>query len=83
VGLQKGLYQYDKSTYETEVNEELVYTVPTTQGQEMEVEDLDRIDATENQVYEQEGYDIGRLDEEYENGHYYEEDYADDRETDF
>jgi hypothetical protein len=83
VGLQKGLYQYDKNTYETEVNEELVYTVPTTRGQEMEVEDLDRIDNTENEVYEQEGYDIGRLDEEYENGHYYEEDYAEDRETDF
>jgi len=85
VGLQKGLYQYDKSTYEKEVGEDLVYTVPTTEAQitGLDVADLDRIDETENEVYEQEGYDIGRLDEEYENGHYYEEDYADDRETDF
>jgi hypothetical protein len=83
VGLQKGLYQYDKNTYETEVNEELIYRVPQEQGQEMEVEDLDRIDETENEVYEAEGYDISRLDEEYDNGHYYEEDYAEDRETDF
>jgi len=85
VGLQKGLYQYDKSTYEKEVGEDLVYTVPTTEAQStgLDVADLDRIDETENEVYEQEGYDIGRLDEEYENGHYYEEDYADDRETDF
>ena len=83
VGLQKGLYQYDKSTYEKEATEDLVYTVPEMEGVSMEVEDLDRIDETDNQVYEAEGYDINRLDEEYENGHYYEEDYADDRETDF
>ena len=87
VGLQKGLYQYDKNTYEKEVNEtesgDLVYTVPQDTATGMEVEDLDRIDETENQVYEAEGYDIGRLDEEYENGHYYQEDYAEDRETDF
>lgn len=84
VGLQKGLYQYDKSTYEKEEMEDLVYTVPEpAEGSGIEVEDLDRIDETENQVYEAEGYDIDRLDEEYENGHYYEEDYVDDRETDF
>ena len=80
VGLQKGLYQYDKSTYEKEVGEDLV---TTDENAGLDVADLDRIDETENEVYEQEGYDIGRLDEEYENGHYYEEDYAEDRETDF
>ena len=46
-------------------------------------EDLERMAEEENRVYEDEGYDISHLDEEYENGHQYEEDYAEDRETDF
>ena len=78
VGLQKSLFQYDKKTYEQETaaSEDLVYTVPS-----LDTEDLDV--AQEPQVEDEEGYDISRLDEDYEDGHFYEEDYAEDRETDF
>jgi hypothetical protein len=87
VGLQKSLFQYDKKTYEQETTtttttttseqpDDLVYTVPS-----LDQEDLDV--AQEPTVEDEEGYDISRLDEDYEDGHFYEEDYAEDRETDF
>jgi hypothetical protein len=83
VGLQKGLYQYDKNTYQNEITENIFGPEEVNVLSGLDIEDLERIQEQENQVYEEEGNDISRLDEEYDNGHYYEEDYADDRETDF
>ena len=88
VGMQKGLYQYEKSIYDKEVTQwhtddgnvsEAIQTVLTTIGAEEgdagdEVEDLERME----RIQQSEEYDQGdgweNLHEDYTDGIYYEED---------
>jgi hypothetical protein len=71
VGLQKGLVQYDKKTYDREVNEN-----KDTEGlvsadiDEMDAEDKADADAEEDD----EAMDISGLGEDYRDGDYYGED---------
>jgi len=84
VGLQKGLFQYDKNTYLRETEEDgVILNMEPGIESGVDVEDLERLQEDDNRVYEDEATDLSPLDEEYENGHFYEEDYAEDRETDF
>jgi len=68
VGLQKGLVQYDKKTYDRE----------TTEGDaviEMDVEQMEQQDAAEaNREEDNEAMDISQLGEDYQDGDYYGED---------
>jgi hypothetical protein len=84
VGMQKGLYQYEKSVYETEVgqwregDDEVIVNVPVPvnddgEGGE-EVEDLERAERREQIADYDEGDGIENLNEEYMDGIYYEED---------
>jgi hypothetical protein len=83
VGMQKGLYQYEKSVYETEVgqwregDDEVIVNVPVPvnddgEGGE-EVEDLERAERREQIADYDEGDGIENLNEEYMDGIYYEE----------
>jgi hypothetical protein len=74
VGMQKGLYQYEKGVYETEV---LQWRVPNQdQGQEAgeDVEDLERAERQEQAADYDNGDGWENLNEEYMDGIYYEED---------
>lgn len=77
VGLQKGLFQYNKDIYEREVErwkegDGIVYSVPSSG--EQDVEDLERA-AQEEQAADYDGGDgWDNLNEDYTDGVYYEED---------
>ena len=91
IGQQKGLFTYSSETYmrQKELNQylnaneggddsiELVAMEGENEGQE--VADLEAADAEEvDREYEIEANDIGGLDEDYMDGHHYEEDMEDD-----
>ena len=72
VGMQKGLYQYEKGVYETEV---LQWHVPDQDiVQEEDVEDLERAERQEQAANYDNGDGWENLNEEYMDGIYYEED---------
>jgi hypothetical protein len=79
VGEQKGLYQYDKKTFDREIDEMLA------QGEELEIEDnVELLDADQvnvvdpgedpENIYERGAVDFGELGENFTDGAYYEED---------
>jgi hypothetical protein len=81
VGMQKGLYQYEKATYDAEISqwhtEEGAVVLPAADNGGSggdEVEDLERTE----RIQQEADYDAGdgweNLDEEYMDGIYYEED---------
>jgi hypothetical protein len=84
VGMQKGLYQYEKATYEKEVaqwhtGDDVVINVPQDgalgEGQEgEEVEDLERAERQDQSDTYDGGDGWENLDENYMDGVYYEED---------
>lgn len=79
VGEQKGLYQYDKKTFDREIDELLA------QGEQLEFEDTEELldadnvnvvdpgDDPEN-IYERGAVDLGELGENFMDGAYYDED---------
>tara|TARA_A200000159_G_C7194989_1_gene285357 strand:- start:7 stop:684 length:678 start_codon:yes stop_codon:yes gene_type:complete len=87
VGQQKGLVSYDKNTYERERNE-LLTQLGEDEGankhdvvSEMrrEIFDLDKEQDDDNEeFYDNEANDISHLDEDYQDGVYYEEDREED-----
>jgi hypothetical protein len=89
VGEQKGLYQYDKKTFDREIDELLA------QGEELEFVDTDEpIEADDiivdpegedaDNIYERGAVDLGNLGENFTDGAYYEEDRDyEDGDTDF
>ena len=71
VGMQKGLVQYDKATYEREVAGLEENDNPSVK----DVADLEAdLEADADAEADREAFDIGGLDEEYGDGNYYEED---------
>jgi len=79
VGEQKGLYQYDKNTFDREIQEML------EQGEELEFDvapelvDAENVDIfeqgqIENITYDRGGIDISEIGENFMDGAYYEED---------
>jgi len=85
VGEQKGLYQYDKATFDREIDEMLA------QGEQLEFEDtgglinaddivVDEEGEEPDNFYERGGIDISNLGENFTDGAYYDEDkeYEDD-----
>ena len=71
VGMQKGLVQYDKATYEREVAGLEENDNPSAK----DVADLEAdLEADADAEADREAFDIGGLDEEYGDGNYYEED---------
>jgi hypothetical protein len=91
VGMQKSLFKYNPETYvrqqelneylnaEEEPDNEIKLTLNQTVETDAEVEDLERERQMEvNEEYENEANDIDGLDEDYADGHYYEEDMGDD-----
>jgi hypothetical protein len=71
VGLQKGLVQYDKKTYDREVNE----NKETEGGLNMDVDEMDAEDKADAEAEEDnEAMDISGLGEDYRDGDYYGED---------
>jgi hypothetical protein len=83
VGQQKGLVQYDKETYERERNDLLSqlhddehagkYEIVSEMRREIFELDEEQ-ERTNEAMYDNEGNDIQGLDEDYMDGHYYEED---------
>ncbi len=83
VGQQKGLVSYDKNTYERERNEllaqlgddELANKYDAVSEMRREIFDLDKEqDDDAEEFYDNEANDISQLDEDYQDGVYYEED---------
>jgi hypothetical protein len=71
VGMQKGLVQYDKATYEREVAGLEENDNPSAKDvAELEAD----LEADADAEADREAFDIGGLDEEYGDGNYYEED---------
>jgi hypothetical protein len=79
VGEQKGLYQYDKKTFDREIDEMLA------QGEQLELENTDEmIDADDivfdretedtDDIYNRGAVDLGEIGENFMDGAYYEED---------
>ena len=79
VGMQKGLYQYDKTVYNKEVaqwhtdNEDVVNATSQLEGGE-EVEDLERMERIQQSAEYDGGDGMEDMTEEYMDGIYYEED---------
>jgi len=83
VGQQKGLVQYDKETYERERDNLLTqlhddenagkYEIVSEMRREIFELDEEQ-ERTNEETYDNEGNDIQGLDEDYTDGHYYEED---------
>ena len=83
VGMQKGLYQYEKGVYEKEVaqwhdgGDDVIINVPTNEdepGEGDEIADLERAERQEQAADYDEGDGLENLNEEYMDGIYYEED---------
>jgi hypothetical protein len=83
VGQQKGLTQYDKETYERERNELITQLYDDEQSGKYEIvsqmrREIFELEEQEEQAneetYDNEGMNIQGLDEDYMDGHYYEED---------
>ena len=90
LGMQKGVFQYDKDTYgrDREANLARMYNEVNDFGSSssasdaindvpmsFDVNDLDRMDNEEDAaLYDAEGVDIGELGEDYNDGVYYAED---------
>jgi hypothetical protein len=88
VGEQKGLYQYDKNTFDREIGEML------TQGEQLEFENtIEMIDADDlivdpegedsDNIYDRGAIDLGNLGDNFMDGAYYEEDIEYDEDGDF
>ncbi len=83
VGMQKGLVQYDKATYEREVLEMMSYEQMDANEEAenqvaRDVNDLNREGEEDDEAfYDREANDIEGLGEEYGDGNYYEEDNTD------
>jgi hypothetical protein len=87
VGMQKGIFQYDKETNERERAEFIsrMNQLPTDIGEDTNdpiIRDVDQVerDAEDevNEFYDREAVDIGGLNEDYMDGAYYSEDEGDD-----
>lgn len=83
LGMQKGIFQYDKKLYDdnrdanlARLYEDIEYNeLENTEPNSLDVHDLDAIDEQENNnLYDNEGMDISGLAEDYGDGNYYEED---------
>lgn len=83
LGTQKGIFIYDADMYVKERDNNLarlyedlqVNEFETAENVALDVDDLNRLDEIENnEQYDAEGLDIGHLDEDYQDGVYYEED---------
>jgi hypothetical protein len=83
VGLQKGVFMYDKDTYDKERDGQLARLYNDFENNELQnveqnaldVEQLNALEERENeQLYDAEGIDIDGLDEDYNDGIYYQED---------
>ena len=83
VGMQKGLFQYDKNTYDNnrDANLARMYddleqnNLEQVEGVSYDVDELDVFDEADNMAeYDNEGNDITGLDEDYNDGNYYGED---------
>lgn len=83
VGQQKGLVSYDKDTYERErdelliqlQNDESTKQYDAVSEMRREIFDLEKDEEDQqNEFYEQEANDIGHLDEDYADGHFYPDD---------
>jgi len=83
VGLQKGVFIYDKQTYDKERDGQLSRLYNDFENNELQnveqnaldVEQLNELDERENiELYDAEGIDIDGLDEDYNDGAYYQED---------
>jgi hypothetical protein len=88
VGEQKGLYQYDKKTFDREIDEMLA------QGEQLELVDTEgMIDANDivvdhegedaDDIYNRGAVDLGNLGENFMDGAYYDEDREYDEDGDF
>jgi len=85
VGIQKGVFMYDKNTYDNERNaaldrleKDLAYDFIDGELIETTVEDLDREANEDAEQYDAEGGDIGMFGDDYLDGNYYGEDGDDD-----
>jgi hypothetical protein len=85
VGIQKGIFMYDKNTYDNERNsaldrleKDLAYDFIDGEMIEATVEDLDREADEDAEQYDVEGGDIGMFGDDYLDGNYYGEDGDDD-----
>lgn len=83
LGTQKGIFKYDADMYVKERDNNLarlyedlqVNEIETVENVALDVNDLNRLDEIENnEQYDAEGLDFGHLDEDYQDGVYYEED---------
>jgi hypothetical protein len=83
VGMQKGVFMYDKATYDKERDGQLARLYNDFENNELQnveqnaldVEQLNELEERENiELYDAEGIDIDGLDEDYNDGAYYEED---------
>ena len=85
VGIQKGVYMYDKNTYDNERNanlerleKDLAYDFTDGELMETTIEDLDREAIADAEQYDAEGGDISMFGDDYLDGNYYGEDGDDD-----
>jgi hypothetical protein len=85
VGIQKGVFMYDKNTYDNERNaaldrleKDLAYDFTDGEMIEATVEDLDREADEDAEQYDAEGGDIGMFGDDYLDGNHYGEDGDDD-----
>ena len=83
IGMQKGVFQYDKATYEREregnlarmYNDLEINDLENYEQVDMDVNQLMALEEQDNiEQYDGEGMDIGHFDEEYADGVYYQED---------
>ena len=75
LGEQKGVYKYDKERYNIETEEGELYAVHEDQPEEIILEQLDYDANIEAEAEaDAEAFDIGGLDEDYNDGVYYQED---------
>jgi hypothetical protein len=83
IGMQKGVFQYDKVTYERDRDANLarmyndleVNELENAEQMDMDVNDLIALEEQENmEQYDGEGMDISHYDEDYADGVYYQED---------
>ena len=77
VGIQKGIFMYDKGTYDNERNTNLArfeegLAQEYVEGEMMDatIEDLEREEELANEEYDREGFDIGGFGDDYMDGNY-------------
>jgi hypothetical protein len=85
IGQQKGIFKYDKNTYDRERNELITEVQEESSDaldsnlESLDIYDIERLDAYEpGDNYNRDTYDFSNLDDEFDDGDFYPEDRDED-----